>query len=357
MNELKILSASEQVADYLREQLSRGIWMGSMPGGERLSRDLGVGRMTVEAALSMLEEEGLLVPQGVGKRRRIELPKVLSSRSLRIGLLYFAPEDSKLHWQVDLQHRLINAGHSASVAPKALVELGMDPSRISRMVTSFPADAWIVSSASREVLEWFAEQELPTFAIAGRRRGVKIASTGPEKDVVMRTLVQRLVSLGHRRIVLLAREVRRKPTPGRFEQVFLDELAAHGIKHSSFNMPDWVESPEGLQQVLDSLFRHTPPTALIVEEAHTMIATQQHLANNGIVSPRDVSLICDDPNPAFSWSRPSMAHIQWDGTTLTKHAIRWVANIARGKEDLKSSFLKADLVEGGTIGPLTVSTI
>jgi DNA-binding FadR family transcriptional regulator len=33
----------------------------TMPGGPELASQLGVGRMTIEAALSMLESEGLLV--------------------------------------------------------------------------------------------------------------------------------------------------------------------------------------------------------------------------------------------------------------------------------------------------------
>jgi len=167
----------------------------------------------------------------------------------------------------------------------------------------------------------------------------------------MRRLVRRLVELGHRRIVLLAKEVRRKPIPGRFEQIFLDELSSHGIQHGPYNLPDWEETPEGLQTAVDSLFDHTPPTALIVEESHTMIAVQQHLANRGIVAPRDVTLVCDDPDPAFSWCRPGMAHISWDSSTIARDAVLWAANVARGREDRKNSFFKADLIEGGTMGP------
>ena len=45
----------------MRDQLQRGEWTETMPGGARLSRELGVDRMTVEAALSQLEsEEGVL---------------------------------------------------------------------------------------------------------------------------------------------------------------------------------------------------------------------------------------------------------------------------------------------------------
>jgi hypothetical protein len=68
----------------------------------------------------------------------------------------------------------------------------------------------------------------------------------------------------------LARGVRRKPRPGSFEQAFLDELEALGIPTGDYNLPDWSESPEGFHQLLAALFRHTPPTALILQEAPTL---------------------------------------------------------------------------------------
>ena len=69
MGSFHITSASEQVVNHLREQLIDKVWVGTMPGGEGLARQLGVGRMTIEAALSMLESEGLLVPQGPRRER------------------------------------------------------------------------------------------------------------------------------------------------------------------------------------------------------------------------------------------------------------------------------------------------
>ncbi len=351
MQELRILSASEQVAEHLREQISRQIHSGTMPGGERLARQLGVGRMTVEAALAMLEEERLLVSQGAGRRRKIVPPKKLSTPGLRIGILLYAPDDSKIYYNVDLQHRLLNAGHTASFASKTLIELRMDPVRIAKFIESSPADAWVVSSGSRDVLEWFANQHLPAFAIAGRRRGIKIASIGPNKESAVRVMVERLVALGHRRIVMISPAVLRKPEPARIPRVFLDALETHGIQHGTYNLPDWDENAEGLQELLKRLFRHTPPTALFTVESSTFIAVQQHLAQRGILAPRDVSLICDDPDPIFALCRPTIAHIHWDGSPFARRIVRWAANVARGKTDLRCSFTKAEFVEGGTMGP------
>ena len=76
-------------------------------------------------------------------------------------------------------------------------------------------------------------------------------------------------------------------------------------------MPDWSDRKDGLLSCLDSLFKVTPPTALIIQEAPVFAAVQQFLANRGLKVPDDVSLICSDPDPNFAWCEPTIAHMTW----------------------------------------------
>lgn len=322
-----------------------------MPGSGRLAEDLGVGHGTIDAALDLLEKEGLLVPQGVGRRRRIELSTGHAPPSLRIGILLYQGSDRQLHYMVDLVHELREDGHAANFSTKSLMDLKMDPKRVRRHIERNEADAWIVGSGSRTVLEWFARREFPAFALAGRRRGLRIAGGGPEKTTVQKELVRRLVDLGHRRIVILAREERRKPRPASFEQTFLDQLRDHGIATGPFNLPDWDERPGGFQRCLTSLFARTPPTALFVEEMPLFVAAMHHLASCGIAAPRDVSLICGEPDLAFERCLPSIARIHWDAKRLVRRIVKWADNVARGKEDRRQTSIRASFVDGGTIGP------
>ena len=73
MTTIRILAASEQVAEHLRNELAKGTWSGLMPGSNRLARELGVGGNTLEAALKQLEKEGTLISQGPNRRRKINL--------------------------------------------------------------------------------------------------------------------------------------------------------------------------------------------------------------------------------------------------------------------------------------------
>jgi DNA-binding LacI/PurR family transcriptional regulator len=350
---VRVMSRVEQVAVQLRAEILRGRWQGMMPGGARLAEEMLVGRKLVEGALRQLESEGLLMSGGRRCRRRIVLPAgEVQARGLRVALLLYEKSDRKLDYVVDLQHKLLEAGHATVVSGTTLTGLGMDVGRVARLVKDTKADAWVVLAGSREVLEWFAGQPVPTFALFGRGRHLMLAGTGPDKLPALRAIVARLAGLGHRRMVMLAREERRKPQPGLFEQAFLNELEAHGISPGPYHLPDWENSRKGFHRCLDSLFRYSPPTALLISQAPLFVAAQQHLAGRGIVAPRQVSMICHDPDPAFAWCEPAISHIRWDPDPMVRRIVRWADNVARGKADRRMTRIAAEFVEGGTIGPV-----
>lgn len=349
---LVLLSHAEQVAAYLRGELARGRWGEVLPGIQRLSSDLGVNHNTMEAALHLLEAEGLLVPQGHGRPRKVMVNKLRpDKRSLRVCILHYEMEDRSLPYQVELLARLQEAGHVADSAGKTLHDLGMRVDRIARLVQASDADAWVVCAASREVLAWFAESSIPAIALFGRFHGLPIAAVSPRKIPAMVACVRKLVALGHRRIVLFAREERRKPLPAQFEQAFIDEMAGQGLPTGPFNLPDWEENPAGFHDCLDTLFRHTPPTALILGETQFFMSLQQYLLKRGLRVPEDVSVVCPDPDPAFLWCNPAVSHIRWDYEPLVHRILRWADQVAQGRDDRSQSSFLAELIEGGTIGP------
>ena len=348
---LRLLSASGQVAAHLRRELARGRWSGTMPGVNRLAADLGVNHKTVEAALRQLQREGLLAGQGAGRRRRIERPGPRAApMPLRVALLPYEAADLHVEYLLELQHALAQAGHTTIVPAQSLTDLRMEVPRIARLAQETAADAWVVCAGQRAVLEWFAAQPVRAFALFGRREGLPIAATGPDTVPAYIAATRQLIGLGHRRITLLARRLRRLPEPGRSERAFLGVLTAHGMATSPFNLPDWEETREGFQRLLVRLFQVTPPTAIIVDEAPLFIATLQFLAGRRLRVPQDVSLVSTDPDPAFAWCQPPISHIRWDYRSVVRRIMRWVASVARGHTDLHQTAVPAEFVTGGTIG-------
>ncbi len=352
MQIVRFQSKVEQTAEHLRVEMQRGRWGALMPGRNQLAKDLGINSKTVEEALRLLERENLLIPQGAGRRRRIVIPEGAKPPSLRVAVLYYDAEARGESDMVNLLHLLADAGHAPFSARKSLLELGMNVRRVASMVEETQADAWVVLGGSRDVLEWFASRPTPAFALFGRRRDLMIAGAGPHKPPALSALTKRLIELGHERIVMMVRAERRLPQPGATERAFLETLQRHGLSPSPYNLPDWEEKVDGFHHCLEELFRLTPPTALILDEAPFFMAAMQFCSQRGLKAPERISLACCDPDPNFFWCKPAITHIGWDAAPVIQRVLRWAANVSRGKQDRRQIETKATFFEGGTIGPV-----
>lgn len=352
MKSLRIRSASEQLADFLRDEIRHRTWTGVMPGESWLVTNLQVGRDTVRAAMAQLEEEGILRPHGQGQRRQIVMSEDLfATRKLRVRILTYDKQDMSNVECANLVVQLEKAGFDAEYAAKSLQDLGMRVERVARFVTQNPADAWVVCAGSREIIEWFSVQPIPAIAMFGRVGELPIAAATSIMIPGQTAAVKRLIELGHRRIVMLTREERRKPELSRPERFFIDQLQAAGITTGDYNLPDWEETREGLKKRLDEHFRFSPPTAIIFQEAELYIAARLHLADRGIVAPRDVSLIVADNDRSFDWFDTVVSQIHLDYRPVVRRVVLWAKNVARAKDDRKHVGTEAEFIEGGTIGP------
>ncbi|MFK7909780.1 MAG: substrate-binding domain-containing protein, partial [Akkermansiaceae bacterium] len=348
----EIISPADQVAKHLREEILSRRWKEDMPGVAHLQSELGVNHVTINAALNLLEQQGLLVSQGRRKRRKIVLdPKKPPKRTLRIRILPYDEESRYVPDHLAILDELHRAGLEANLTRKSLLELGMNPTRVAKYVQGIEADAWVVSAGSSEVLTWFAQQSTPAIALLGSFSEVEIAGAGARISPAMVTVVHELVNLGHQRIVNISRKDRVLPEPGLYQRNFLATLEQCGIATSRYNLPIWEPSREGLLECVDSLFQHTPPTALIIDEPQHFLAIQLHLAEKGLRTPRDVSLACADPNPTFAWCKQPVTHMRWDMKKIVNRVVRWAKNVSVGKEDLRKSYFDAELIEGSTVGP------
>lgn len=345
------LSVVDQLVAHLRGAITRGELGDAMPGIRRLAGTLDVSSNTVTAALERLGREGFLEPQGHGRRSRIVLPEGFVRPRFRVTLLPYEHADIQQDHVVEIQRRLKEEGHDFNIAEKSLVDLGMKVDRIARMVNRTETGAWVVCSATQEILEWFVDHSVPAFALFGRFRNLPLAAIGLDKVPAFRAAVRRLAELGHRRIVLLQPKHNRQPTHALLVRESLEEMRANGIKTGRYNIPDWEQSPAGLRKCLDSLFAVTAPTAIIFDRPNELIGAQIYLAHKKILAPRDISLVCDD-DPSFEWYEPSISCIQWQSRSWVRRVVRWVDNVANGKDDRRQSFTKAKFVEKGSIGPV-----
>jgi DNA-binding transcriptional regulator YhcF (GntR family) len=149
---------TDQVAAHLRSELSRGRWIAEMPGRHEVAAELGVSpqtAQTAQAALALLEWEGLLASQGSGRPRRIERQLLEASERplLRVAILVPAAADRQTDYMVELKHELIRAGHAAFLTPWLIPDFGMNVASFTSYFRRTEADAWIVAAGARPLLE------------------------------------------------------------------------------------------------------------------------------------------------------------------------------------------------------------
>ena len=356
MRPLRRLSVIDQTAAHIREGLLEGRWRGRLPGMRPLAAELDVSKDTVMAALRRLEEEGLLKNPGRSRRRAIaEDAGIVARGGLRVGLLEYEPfaATSGLlqRMMLRIEHDLEAVGHRPFFAARSLGELDHDPARVARLVSESPADAWVVLGGERRVLEWFAGRPVPTLAICGGVDGLPIASVTTDVAQALTDATRRLIALGHRRIVLVGPRHWRQPVAAKPVRRFTETMVSAGLACGAYNIPEWEETPEGYERLLESLFRLTPPTALIVPDAAQTVATMVFLAKRGLSVPGDVSLVTECSDQSFSWCREKPACFERDESLTVRQVSRWIGAVAAHKtEETRHVEFHAAFREGFTIG-------
>lgn len=358
MRPIPRVSLPDRVAAHLREGIQEGRWSDRFPGVQLLAEELGVARHTVRRALLILENEGVLAGRGRGRSRSITAATepAASLRPLRVAIMrhdvHLTDNPISSAVLIEIKHSLEALGHVVFFCKKSQIDLRHDVRRIAIEMAKTAADAWIVEAGSRSLLEWCASQQTPCLALYGRSGDLPLARTGPDAELAYRAATRHLLALGHRRIVLIAREARRKPIPGKPERAFLEELEAHGVATGDYNLPNWEETPAGFFRLLDGLFQHTPPTALIVDEPPRCIATITFLGRRSIKVPEQVSLVSSEYDPLLSWCHPCIAYFHWDYKLVIRRVLRWVDNVRKGKPDRKVVNFPLEFHPGGSIGPV-----
>ncbi len=273
--------------------------------------------------------------------------KKIAPRAMRVVILLYDPEDILDHRIAEIQQHLHAAGYQPSFASKAMSELKHDPKRIMKMMKAHPAEAWIVIAGTRPVLEILSKSSTPTFALYGDISGLQVAGARAEKNGAFRDCIDHLYKKGCRRIVMLTRRDVHTTGMRPIERLFFEELEKRHLSQSSYNLPGWEDTPDGLHRCLDELFRVTPPDAFIVGDWILSYAIQNFLSNQRGLAFRQVECVSTDYHPSFNWCQPAVPHFYWDPAKAVRRVVQWVEHIAQGKEDRKVKLIEAKFIPGG----------
>ena len=188
MKPLSRVTVVEQAAFKIRDGIAAGHWRDELPGVRQLAEEFKVSRDTMRAALLLLEEQGVVGEGGTRGARRILATSGeggSSRRVLRIAVMASSPlSEGNAHsneLSLSVMHHIKAAGHECIEAPSAQ-ELNYNLKRIGKVVADTKADAWLLFSPSREMLEWFAGQGIACYALGGSLTGRAIPAADALAD-------------------------------------------------------------------------------------------------------------------------------------------------------------------------------
>lgn len=104
-----------------------------------------------------------------------------------------------------------------------------------------------------------------------------------------------------------------------------------------------------------------PGIRRLAEEGYVASLVDQTLVDLGMKVERVARMACRTKTDAWviisatqevlEWCEPSVSCICWNSDSWVRHIVRWVANVANGKDDRRQSFFKAEFVARGSIRP------
>lgn len=368
MNEFKRHSVIDQTADHIRSGIATGRWKNKLPGLRPLAAEMGVGRNTLRSAIQQLVNEGMIRSGDAGdsytivqssKRRTTGKPP---SNSLRIGILIHGPLEKQGPQMQPIIERIINDarnhGHHAFCVAFPIDKDKHSTGYLKQLTANAKADAWLLVMATQGIIEWFLGKNIPALSIGTRGADTAIDTAMFAYEDALRDAVRRLIQLGHRRIVMIIWSGARRPTPSPLVRVFQEELANAGITPGDFHVPEWEETPQGIANLMTSLFKVTAPTALLIWPTDVTCAALSWLSAQRLRVPMDVSVFCPTQHPWFAWISPDLnvAHFDRDTNAWHLHVNRWIHKIATGKKTPHRFDKLARLVPGNSFGPVSTSS-
>lgn len=344
---------AEEAARFLRDQLSGGAWTRLLPGETELARQLQVGRNTIRAALSQLEEEGLIKTQ-MGRRRKVTgTPAVAvgAAVSTQIAVLllaqpYSALAPSTLLWMEALRLRLLGLGWQLQVRVESAA-FRQHPSRFLESLTGeHPGAVWVLHRSTPAMQRWFANQGLRAVIAGSPQPGITLPWADTDYRAASRHAAARLTALGHRHLAVLE---------SRIEFAGDTESVAgfrEGAGQATVQVITHNDTPTGVMASLRQILEMRPrPTSIFVLRAEPFSTVLTWLLQQGLRIPGQMSLMCRDDEPFLQHLHPEPTRYQRSPEAFAKKLSRLITEHSLlGKKPQTASLIMPDFIKGGTVG-------
>jgi DNA-binding LacI/PurR family transcriptional regulator len=353
----RFLKVSSQVAQVLKEEIARRVWVDQLPGEQVLATKFQVSRKTIRAAFVELRLAGVIeTSNGVGSRIAPgALRRLKSPQASRVGLLLPEPlERARQHtllWVNHLMEILQNTGYQLTIF-SGKKYFGSDSSRsLQTLCHSNPVGCWIIARSTRAMQSWFQEAKIPTLVAGSTHAGIALPSVDIDHYALCRHAAGTLLRHGHRRVALLFDRVGHAGDI-ESEAGFVDACtalapgdAAPYISKIELSRVTIIKEVERLMAMADG------PTAFLLSNSFSYLSVGSYLSSNGKRVPADVSLISRDEEPFLQYLHPVPARYYCPPLKFAAAIFRALESTTQRSEavDIRTRIMP-DFLPGNSIG-------
>ena len=196
IHDMDIEFMNQSNCELLAEQLGNDILQRGLKSGDRYittvkaAEQLGVSRMSADRAMNVLVEKRLLIRQRgrgtfVGPGARTSA----ISNAIHVHLIIFGEGESTMVFPPPAA----TLAGLRSVMPTSILHTHILPFadgclHARQLVESEPStnlSAWILAASSREVQQWFAQQDIPTIVLGGVFPEISLPNMEPDQTEAM----------------------------------------------------------------------------------------------------------------------------------------------------------------------------
>ncbi len=349
------VSVADQAAAALREAIRSGALGDPLPGEHQLARQLGIGRMSLRAAMGQLGAEGLITRRN-GRRARL-------TRSRR-GIPAHTPPVVCVVGAVSREYPLLSQ-HPIVLAMRGLFAskgIGWEEEFDARFDGPHPEGllrdlfyrrknvCWILLACPAPVQRWFARAGAPAFVLGSCLPGVELPSIDVDHRAVGWHAAGTIIKHGHRHIGLLQAH---RPLAGDLavREGFLSYLVKGSTRVAITTI--LVEAkPASFETQFGRLAKSRQrPTALFSNQLPAALRAMFHLLQSGLKIPRDISLVAGDSHSLIDSALPEITRYQRSHLRHAERAVRLAQALLAGRHiGLKPHLLVSEFIAGRTLG-------
>lgn len=301
----------EQIAEEMLQDLIQNP-VQKIPGVRAASQKYQVSKGTIIQTFRHLEEIGVLEPAAQGMKRRVNqkvLREIASQRTAKLDLALFIARTSHDE-SSDLMNIVYQAAEKTCASQSIqlqFIKAPSDPSELKALVSHLKPQMIVLYVLSPSISKMIASMKIPTIGIGSSCPLISRVNTSYEDLVV--AAFRKAREHGHQRICAPLWNKPRKSYQ-RLSAALQDHFTQCSENFApNYHLPFFEgSSVQEFHQCLESLFRFTPPSCVILSVFSDLLMANSFFASKNLSIPGDISVILLSRDQKFRYMLPTVAH-------------------------------------------------